>query len=51
MNKKLGTKFKKGKSEDDYQKMEWKMNIFTFLNTEHVSGSELGIVIASCIFF
>ena len=31
--------------------MEWKMNIFTFLNTKHVSGSELCIVIASCIFF
>lgn len=27
------------------------MNIFTFLNTEHVSGSELCIVIALCIFF
>ena len=27
------------------------MNIFTFLNTKHVSGSELCIVIASCIFF
>ena len=27
------------------------MNIFTFLNTEHVSGSELCIVIASGIFF
>lgn len=31
-------------------KMEWKMNIFTF-DLTYCLDSEIGIVIASCIFF